>query len=454
MGYMLLFLMLAFPMVPAVMYAKVAFFGILVVACLFGGLLHKNVWLDARIIILTVGFAAAGCLFAIRGLLLGTPGATKCAQIYVFWPLIYSILLIGASGRKVLTRLRWVLIAATVFIGIQGTLFALASISVLPANNLARLFSVGWQEQSIGFHEGYIGIQFPGLNSLPFLIPFVIAALATHRLRDSETGVVRFWLWAALIAGLAVLVVSSRRGVIVTTLAAPLLTGFLLLFRPAAERRLGIRILARISFVIVVFAALIIASFNSVYRFSVTDLAARVFQGFDFSRTTVDEGSLAREEQFTALVHGWYEHPIVGAGLGAKAADSIRSDERPWEYELYYLALLYQTGLLGLLAYVGGIAWIFWQGVKIIKSDRQKGYLVLPILVGSACLLLANATNPYLPRFDGLWAIFLPLAHVNSWLVRQKVSASFAATRQRPTLRLTLLRRDRAKPLSAAFSRG
>jgi O-antigen ligase len=149
-------------------------------------------------------------------------------------------------------------------------------------------------------------------------------------------------------------------------------------------------------------------------------------------------------------VHGWYEHPIVGAGLGAKAADSIRSDERPWEYELYYLALLYQTGLLGLLAYVAGVAWIFWQGLRIIKSDRAEGYLVLPVLVGSACLLLANATNPYLPRFDGLWAIFLPLAHVNSWLVRQKVSASFPATRHWPRLTLTLLRRDRAKPLSEA----
>jgi len=45
------------------------------------------------------------------------------------------------------------------------------------------------------------------------------------------------------------------------------------------------------------------------------------------------------------------------------------SDQRPWLYELYYLALLYQTGLVGFTAYAAGIFWIYWMGVRVIRAE-------------------------------------------------------------------------------------
>jgi O-antigen ligase len=90
---------------------------------------------------------------------------------------------------------------------------------------------------------------------------------------------------------------------------------------------------------------------------------------------------------------------------------------QPWAYELYYLALLYQTGLLGLAAYAAGIGWLYYSALKLIRRSELAGRFMAPIIVGMSCFLVANATNPYLPKFDGIWTIFLPAAVINYWLL-------------------------------------
>src|SRR5207253_778558 len=133
----------------------------------------------------------------------------------------------------------------------------------------------------------------------------------------------------------------------------------------------------------------------------------------DLSAQTVDRGATERRQQSIALSRGWLDRPFWGAGLGASVLGSIRSETRPWSYELYYLSLLYQTGLIGFAAYASGIAWIFWRGIKIIREGGHLGRLMIPMLAGCAGFLIASGTNPYLDRFDGLWVLFLPLAVIN-----------------------------------------
>ena len=40
--------------------------------------------------------------------------------------------------------------------------------------------------------------------------------------------------------------------------------------------------------------------------------------------------------------------------------------------------------------------------------------LLAPQLVALLCLLIINASNPYLGKFDYLWTIFLPIASINA----------------------------------------
>jgi hypothetical protein len=141
--------------------------------------------------------------------------------------------------------------------------------------------------------------------------------------------------------------------------------------------------------------------------------------GFDFSPTALEYGAIERNVQFHALLAGWMDSPLLGAGLGAPAYGSIRSQLTPWNYELSYMALLYQIGLFGVAAYSAGIFWIYWTGVRVIRSGGHAAALMIPCLVGMTSVLIANATNPYLARYDGMYPIFFPVALINYWLQRR-----------------------------------
>src|SRR6266436_1115466 len=193
-GYVLFFLMLAFPMVVEILYIKAVLFGVVLLLAGTTGFLQTKWRLHYSVALWTLSLAAVSFFFVLRGFLLGTPGATKAAQVYIIWPLIYLVLVAGASQPKILLGLQRVLVLATIFIGIQGGVYLLTSMNILPENRYSELLSLGWEEQAIGFHEGYIGMQFPGLNSLPFLIPFALAALATYVSPNTREPIRKVWL--------------------------------------------------------------------------------------------------------------------------------------------------------------------------------------------------------------------------------------------------------------------
>jgi hypothetical protein len=157
-------------------------------------------------------------------------------------------------------------------------------------------------------------------------------------------------------------------------------------------------------------------------------LSAKVAEGFDV--TSTEPGPSTRVDQFHYLIAGWEQSPLFGSGYGAVVPGfrprpdvllGIRLGiTQPWSYELSYIALLYHTGLCGLGLYAAGVVWIFFTGWRIIRSGHPLALRLIPVLVGTACFLIANATNPYLEKYDYMWVIFLPLAYVNLWLLRER----------------------------------
>ena len=93
----------------------------------------------------------------------------------------------------------------------------------------------------------------------------------------------------------------------------------------------------------------------------------------------------------------------------------------PWAYELTYLALLFHTGAVGTFLYVACVGWIYWQGVQVIRHSAMYGPWMLAVLTGVSGLLIANATNPYLAKFDFMWVLFLPLAIINRHLLEKSI---------------------------------
>jgi O-antigen ligase len=327
--------------------------------------------------------------------------------------LVYAVLISGVTQKRILIGLQKTIVVATLCIAVQGGVYFLTQAGVLPENRYADLLSFDWESQGIGFHEGYVGMQYPGLNSLPFLIPFLFASLLTRSPGDKSGPVSRTWLRISLFSGLAMVLASGRRALLLVTFMAPLITFFFLRFHPSQTWRLSIRAFFRAVAFLAVSSVIVLLLIDIIYEVNLSSLFDRVSEGFDFRATTFDEGAGARHEQYLALIRGWFENPLLGAGHGASAYGSIRSETMPWAYELSYVALLFQVGLLGFLAYVAGVVWIYWVGIRMIGEGGALAHMMIPGLVGMTCFLVATATNPYLARFDGLWVLFLPLAVIN-----------------------------------------
>ena len=277
-----------------------------------------------------------------------------------------------------------------------------------------------------GFYPGHVELQFPGMNSLSFLVPFALAALVN---RPAGQSISRLKLTVVLVSSLCIVILSGRRALQLVTILSPVLLLLFGSFQPSPQRAAMRRSLLWATAALLMLLGASVALVGPVYGITFQGLGERFSEGFDFSASNVSDSSTGRVEQYFALTEGWREHPFLGAGIGATAHGSQRSDTQPWAYELYYLVVLFSTGLLGFSAYVAGVVWIYFQGIRMIRYGGLWARFMLPLLSGMSGFLISAGTNPYLLKFDGIWVIFLPLAFINCWLLTQDKPAQHPFTR-------------------------
>ena len=131
-----------------------------------------------------------------------------------------------------------------------------------------------------------------------------------------------------------------------------------------------------------------------------------------------EQSANLRLQQWGAMVDAWKERPLLGHGLGATLHSITRSETMPWSYELFYGALLFKIGLVGVTVYAVATGWVFYAGIKVARRSELSEAILVPLLAGLAGFLVVNATNPYLLKFDYRWTIFLPVAAINAFHLR------------------------------------
>ncbi|HEY1660374.1 MAG TPA: hypothetical protein VGG14_18625 [Candidatus Sulfotelmatobacter sp.] len=418
----LLFLSMTFPSVPALVPLKTVLFAILLAAVVLDRL-ARPFRLDHRLVLWTLGLTAMGFLFVLKGLWAGNAGASAVVTVFIFWPIAFTLWIAGLTREHIFVILERTILVATLFIGLYGVLFLLTELNMVPDIGVVSALSLGFENQSFGATEGYTRMAIAGINSLPFLLPCVMAICATE---SSGANRNRSWKvvgWAACAASWLIMLASGRRALFLIVFLTPLMVLFFRSFRPAAEKREGRNSVLKFSLVLAAAMVILFASLTLVYDFDVHLLWERFAVGFDLSSQTPDNDAAPRNQQFYALTRGWLDQPIFGAGLGASVVGSIRSETMPWSYELSYVALLYQTGIVGFLVYAAAIVWTFWRGIQVIGEGGQPAQIMIPLLVGLCGLLIANGTNPYLGCFDEMWTLFLPLAVINYRLAAPQLKA-------------------------------
>jgi len=125
-----------------------------------------------------------------------------------------------------------------------------------------------------------------------------------------------------------------------------------------------------------------------------------------------DTSAGLREEQAPKLWHAFEHNPVLGDGLGAVVRPRfVRNPEAPWSYELTYLQLLFQVGVIGLLAVLALPLAAVRRGLR----EAASGAIRAAPLAGAMAILgvlVASATNPYLLSSFGMLCVAIGLSLV------------------------------------------
>lgn len=347
-------------------------------------------------------FATAGLVWSIGGLVRGNPGSTAMLSVHAAYPLL-AILLWRIARPGDFTKLSGYLVLAAALVLATQALF-IASFFGIDDGAFFRLFLGALDEDTavVDAGEDYLLFTLPSVSSLLFMAPWLaVYSVLTRKNRAMHVVLFFVAVGALMLAGRRASLLALATGLCVAFFAAQAMRR-----RDTASSGMGKRL------VLLLFALGISVSLAFATGLLNSDLLVeRVTSIFDFSG---NESNIVRRLQFDALLDGIIDHPLLGNGLGA-AASYTRSDEQPWAYELSYVALAFQFGLLGFFFFVAGGAFLLWKLAQLVRSkqlEESERLSAACFLAGLVALLVSNATNPYLAKFDYMWVLFIPLGMI------------------------------------------
>lgn len=368
-------------------------------------------WLiNNKVLLIGIMCIFTSLIFMTIGVIYNAPGAIKVGTVYVLWPLLYLFLMGALRNPECYLAFIKVIIIGSILSSLSGFL-SVFEVFAFGSSGIAD--SLGGQ---VGIYDGKIEFFLMNSGTVIFALPFLLCILM---LPAAMNPIGRFWLnlsFIAFILCIFCVLIAGRRALTVVGLLSPIIV--FILFRLTGIkfvmqwRHLFISLLIGIASVVLIFY---------LFDLDITVILDDFFSGFDFDAASTDRRSSGvRMEQFSALIDGWLKRPFFGHGLGSGVEGVIRDSDSPWAYELTYVAILFQVGIVGFLIYTVALSWLFVRSVILIRRINEAAMLLLPLLAGSVGFLLATATNPYLLKFDYLWVIFLPVAVLNSYLINQR----------------------------------
>lgn len=413
---MLLSLSIVFP--AAFQPVKILLF-LLIVVMVLVPMLFDLTAISCRLYALSCLYAIIGLAWSLYGEIRGNPGAVSVTTVMVFYPLLIPLCASqykredSHSLYKLLLTCTWVIVATDL-------VYTLSSASY-PGHLLQTVYSYAYRgnlAQTLAVNtDTYVRrFQLPNVNSILFLLPFFISSLFFPRQRSGKLQILLVVLFTLLLA-----VIAGRRGLLVSMIAGPVIAFTLTINR--SRRGVRSKEASRWWFLII---ALVISSFlYFTFEWVGTQDSVKLLNSiYNFSE---NEGNLERVYQFQSLTRGILENPLFGQGGGA-AADYLRSSEQPWTYELSYIAIIFQYGLLGFLLYTLGIAFLLFHLIDTIKKNGRSSFEYY-CLSAFIAFLIANATNPYIFEFDSMWIMFLPYAIINrEFVVRSRGQSLLPST--------------------------
>lgn len=380
---------------------------VLLVLVGIGILIAMRHWSAHRdIVILWFSTTLVGVLGILWGLVSDTPGALRVSTVYVIWPALFVLFVGLTHNLTVIRRLESALLL--------GVSVATAMALVVLVGGLLRLdylvYNIlAFQDAGFGAYDGFIELRIHSLATVMYGFPFVVALLLVRRREMNRLK--KVFLWLLIILMFVVSIGSGRRMFWLLVLLTPFLALFCV--QISALRLTAIHLFFTLIFVSVAAAGVFLA-IVTVFPLELSAIA----QNFGAAFLGQEASSGLRYEQALALWGAFENSPLIGQGLGA-TVHVIRSDEQPWAYELWYIALLMNVGLVGFCVYAIGVGWVVVRGSTLAQRDPEFARLFVPQMAALSGFIIMTGTNPYLGKFDYLWIIFLPVALINAYLTHR-----------------------------------
>ena len=387
-GYILLSLMMLFPM--QLQLVKGLLLVLIVFLVIF--LPTKLKWKDCSTVLLWgYLYMLAGSVSIFYGFLLNNPAPHKYVTVYFVWPILFTCLSLfvdKAFFYRLLSCARYCLLI-NLLLGITACLY----------------FNINYiQEGTLLGYEASLRPGFPiiaiaegAVTSVMFWYFFFFTLIILQR----KVGILDYTI---LLLGVVFIFMTSRRVLYLNFCLAPLLLFFLLFFiKRGREKTLMLRTYRSRIFLLLICLSLILFLINKLGLYDVADLS-------DFFYNTSDASDEPRKLQAQSLVDGWMENPILGHGAGINA--SVVRSNIPGTYELSYLAMLFERGIIGMSLFIIQYILLMYWSIKALNKGKIHSIYTISLIVSVNLFLIANATNPYLGAFDYMWFLFLLLVVV------------------------------------------
>lgn len=378
--------------------------------------IEKN--LNVTVIIWFLVLLMYGIIWNFIGALKDNPGVSDTFRLNVIWVVLYALYVFYIDSVEKFKSLLKTMIWATIAISIYNIAIVLSVFDIIPNVNLFLQID-DELTNAIGVHSGFIQLTSNNIGSLTFLAPFVLSLYIMK-----STLVFRFSkivLISSVTLSIITVIISGRRALWLEMLIAPLLIGF---FNYSQNKSNTIRTRNRfIKFYSFAILLLIAVGYFLTYYIN-WELSLFIDR---FIAAFTSDG--VRYEQAVALLNGFIESPLIGSGFGVGVPDVVRSDVRPWTYELTYVLMLYNTGILGSTLYIVCIAIIYRSFFKYLKNDSNDNAITYSLFIGLTCYIISNSTNPYFGSYDFMWPLYLPIAYIN--VVQSKKFLGYLSTRAR-----------------------
>jgi hypothetical protein len=317
-------------------------------------------------------------------------GNLEALRLYVVWSIafviLYSLLRAGPSLR--------VMHSAMVMAGI-----------LIPLINFVGLFdqfsgiglvSEGVQQEldlRIGFGDGYIQMTSHNIGVMFLIAPYLLSLQFRADAGKSNSAITRL----ALVLSLALVVVSGRRALWIVVALTPctilLLSGLTRsygLLKPG-----GKRLLLACTAAGAVGLGMLVISPNSGQDIG---SVSRLKEAF----SSEDERTIQRPY----LINGFLKSPVLGSGFGAFAG-YVRSDDRPWMYELTYYQMLFNLGIVGVTILAALFSRYFVAVVSLLRQFKHGAAVPFALLVAYCSFFIGASSNPYFGSFDLLFFVGL-----------------------------------------------